>query len=399
MEHLYQQIKELAAGIFPQAVRFRRHLHQNPELSFQENNTSEYISAQLSAMGIRHQKNIAGYGIVGLIEGQNPSLTCVALRADMDALPIFEQSDKPYCSINPGVMHACGHDAHTAILLSVASVLQQLRHQFEGSIKLLFQPAEEKLPGGAIGMIEAGVLRNPDVKAIAGLHVLPSMQAGYLGFRSGPFMASSDEISIRISGKGGHAAMPDLTQDTILAASQVVVSLQQLASRMAPPLIPTVLSFGKITADGAHNVIPTEVIISGTFRTFDEDWRKKAHNKIREIATLTAQTSGATAEVEIIHGYPAVNNHPGLTLLAVEGAGAIIGQEKIQQIDARMTAEDFGRYGQSVPACFFRLGTAGIAPETQSGLHTPTFDIDENSLLTGIESMAAIALNFLNFNK
>ncbi|MBW7848656.1 MAG: amidohydrolase [Bacteroidales bacterium] len=396
MKTLLKQIKTLATATYPETVEFRRHLHQYPELSFHEKETSAFVAKQLNAWGIPHQQNVSGYGVVGLIEGRNAPAGCVGLRADMDALPITERSDKSYRSCNPGVMHACGHDAHTAILLSTAHILQQLRHEFEGTVKLIFQPAEEKLPGGAIGMINAGILQHPTVDAIVGLHVLPSMAAGSLGFRSGAFMASSDEITICITGKGGHAAMPHLSNDTILAAGHVIVALQQLVSRMNSPLIPSVLSFGNITTEGAHNILPSEVVISGTFRTFDENWRLQAHEKIKNIAIHTAAASGTTAEVTIGHGYPVVRNDNTLTRLAMDISTEMIGKQNVQEIEARMTAEDFGWYGQHVPACFFRLGTAGIAPETASGLHSPTFDIDENSLLTGVTAMSSIAVHILN---
>ncbi len=399
MNLLFQRIKTLARQQHQEAIHIRRHIHQHPELSFEEKETSAYISSRLTEWGIPHQLQVAGYGIVGLIEGKNPQSRCIALRADMDALPIREQTGKSYCSRNEGVMHACGHDAHTAILLATAHVLNSLRNEFEGSIKLLFQHAEEKLPGGAVGLIAAGALENPDVQAIVGLHVLPTMEAGLVGFREGPFMASSDEVTITIRGKGGHAAMPDLIQDTILTASQVIVNLQQVASRMAPPLTPTVLSFGKINAEGAHNVIPDEVIISGTFRTFSETWREKAWQKIKEIANHTAMAAGTTADVHILKGYPVLINHIGVTSIARLAAEEISGPENVLHIDQRMTAEDFAWYTHQVPACFFRLGTANSALGISGNLHTSTFDIDENSLLTGVENMSAIAIKLLESNK
>ncbi len=395
MKSIHQVIREHINSYYDEAVEIRRHLHRHPELSFHEKETSAYISSKLSAYGISHQTHVSGYGIVALIEGKNPGKTCVALRADMDALPIFEQSEKSYCSVNEGVMHACGHDAHSTILLIAARILQELKHEFEGSIKLLFQPAEEKLPGGAKAMIEAGVLHHPEVKAIAGLHVLPTMEAGKVGFRSGPFMASGDEVNITVKGKGGHAAMPDLINDTVLVASQIIVNLQQVASRMAPPLVPTVLSFGKIIANGAHNIIPSEVKIHGTFRTFDEVWRKKAAVKIEEIARHTAEAAGAKAEVFIEKGYPVLLNDPITTEKAFESATQYLGHEHVIHIDQRMTAEDFAWYTHEVPACFFRLGTANTAEGIISGLHTPTFDIDESSLATGIGTMVSVALGLL----
>lgn len=393
---LQHEIHEISAALLDEAIAIRRHLHQHPELSFEEKETSAFLSSRLTQFGISHQTNVAGYGIVGIIEGKNPSKKCIALRADMDALPIKELSDKVYRSQNDGIMHACGHDAHSTILLMTARVLQQMADKFEGTVKLLFQPAEEKLPGGAKGMIEAGVLENPKVDAMAGLHVLPSMEAGKVGFRSGPFMASSDEVTITISGKGGHAAMPDQINDTVLIAAQTLVNLQHIASRLAPPLIPTVLSFGRLIADGAHNVIPSVVELNGTFRTFDEKWRIKAWQHIHEIATSTANAFGARAEVKITKGYPVLFNDSEITAFAMDATCQQIGNENVERIDQRMTAEDFAWYTHSVPSCFFRLGTGNPGLGITSGLHTPTFDIDETSLKTGIETMVSVALKLLS---
>ncbi|PKP52394.1 MAG: amidohydrolase [Bacteroidetes bacterium HGW-Bacteroidetes-1] len=392
MQH---KVRQLAADFFEDTVAIRRHLHQHPELSFQEKETASFISAQLTAYGIAHETEVSGYGIVALIEGNLPASKCIAIRADMDALPINENSDKPYCSMNNVVMHACGHDAHTAILLVGARILNHLKSSFQGTIKLIFQPAEEKLPGGALGMIEAGVLKNPDVDAILGLHVLPTLDAGTIGFRSGPFMASGDEINIKIKGKGGHAAMPDQCNDTVLIASQTVVNLQQIVSRHAPPLIPTVLSFGRLIANGAHNIIPSEVLIQGTFRTFDESWRKEAKEHIRRIASLTAEAGGAKAEIQIMDGYPVLLNNEKITTKAFESAQSYLTPEKVMMLDQRMTTEDFAWYTHIVPACFFRLGTGNAANDFKPGLHTDTFDIDEKSLQTGTGSLAWIALQLL----
>ncbi len=395
MEQLRHDIQHLARAASAEAIANRRHLHRHPELSFQEKETAAFISEKLTIYGIAHKTHIAGYGIVALIEGQNPDKNCIALRADMDALPIFESNSHDYCSVNPGVMHACGHDAHTAVLLAVAQILQQLRHRFHGSVKLLFQPAEEKLPGGAVALIEAGVLSNPKVNAIVGLHVFPTLEAGKVGFREGPYMASSDEINIKVKGKGGHAAMPDLINDTVVAAAQIVVNLQQISSRNAPPLIPTVLSFGRFMALGAYNVVPSEVLIQGTFRTFDEPWREKAHKLIGNIARHTAEASGCTAEVFIEKGYPVLINDATTTQIAKETTDDFLGSENVIRLDQRMTAEDFAWYSHQVPSCFFRLGTGNSAKGIDSNLHTSTFDIDESSLETGIGTMTAIALELL----
>lgn len=392
---MHRKVQELAASFFVETVAIRRHLHQHPELSFQEKETAAFISAKLKEYGISHQTGIAGHGIVALIEGKNPGKRCIALRADMDALPIREQSSQPYCSRNEGVMHACGHDAHSAILLSAGRILKELKNDFEGTIKLIFQPAEEKLPGGAKAMIDAGVLQNPEVNTIIGLHVLPSMESGSLGFRAGPFMASGDEVNITVKGKGGHAAMPDLITDTVLIASQIIVNLQQVVSRMAPPSTPTVLSFGRLIAEGSYNIIPAEVTIQGTFRTFDENWREKARNQIALIAQHTAIAAGATAEVFIEKGYPVLLNNDKITAQAQMAAIEFFGQEAVTDLPQRMTTEDFGWYSHEIPACFFRLGTANNAKGINNALHTSTFDIDENSLETGVASMAWIALKLL----
>lgn len=393
---LTSKFRELAARFYPETVAIRRHLHQNPELSFQESETAAYISNRLSQWGIPHKSGIAGHGIIGMISGRNPEIECIALRADMDALPITEHASHDYVSLKPGVMHACGHDAHTAMLLTAARILHELRNHFEGSVKLIFQPAEEKLPGGALEMIEAGVLKNPEVTSIYGQHVLPSLESGKVGFRSGPFMASSDEINIRIFGRGGHAAMPHLLTDTILAASQVIVALQQLSSRHAPPLVPTVLSFGSISGNGAHNVIPDEVLIKGTFRTFDEQWRAEAKNLIRNIATHTALAVGAQAEVDITDGYPVLVNDEQTTVAAMKAAREYMGEDQVVAIESRMTAEDFAWYTQQLPACFYRIGTANPSKGITANLHTPDFDIDESMLEQGSGLMAWMAYRRLS---
>ncbi|MDP3462527.1 MAG: M20 family metallopeptidase [Bacteroidales bacterium] len=392
---ILRQIKELSARYFSDTVTLRRYLHQHPELSFHEANTAALVSRKLQEYGIPHQKDVSGHGLVALIEGRNPQEQCVGLRADLDALPIDEQASHSYISLNKGVMHACGHDAHTAMLLSAGRILNDLKKHFTGSVKLLFQPAEEKLPGGALGMIEAGVLHNPDVLALTGQHVLPTLDAGKVGFRTGAFMASTDEITILIRGKGGHAAMPDQINDTVLIASQVVVALQQIVSRMAPPLVPTVLSFGRMIANGAYNIIPDEVLIQGTFRTFDESWRAKAKEHIRQIATHTAAAAGANAVVEIQDGYPVLINDKKVTLAAIEAAKAYLGEENVILIDQRMTAEDFAWYTHAVPSCFYRIGTANASKGISSGLHTPQFDIDEAMLEHGSGLMAWIAISQL----
>src|SRR5262249_26110367 len=271
-----EKIQAAAKEFLPEITSVRRHLHAHPELSFKEHKTVEYVSSQLTSFGITNQKRAAQTGLVALLEGKNPGKKTIALRADMDALPIQETNDVEYRSKNSGVMHACGHDVHTSSLLGAAKILSRLKNDFEGSVKFIFQPGEEKLPGGASLMIKEGVLKNPSPKSILGQHVLPQLQTGKVGFRSGIYMASSDELYVTVKGKGGHGAMPHLNIDPVLIASHIIVALQQVVSRMASPIIPSALSFGKVIANGANNVIPDEVFMEGTFRTFDESWREEA---------------------------------------------------------------------------------------------------------------------------
>lgn len=389
------KIKTAVAALLPELISMRRHLHANPELSFKELNTAAYISKLLNEWEIPHQTGVGGNGIVGLIEGKNPEKKVIALRADMDALPISEQNQVDYKSINAGVMHACGHDVHMTCLLGAANILNRLKNDFDGSIKLIFQHAEEKLPGGAIQMIQAGALENPKPAAIFGQHVYPELEAGKVGFRAGMYMASSDEINLFVRGKGGHAAMPDKLNDTVLAASQIIVSLQQLVSRKANPQMPTVLSFGKIVADGAHNVIPGEVSIFGTFRTFNEEWRTDAHRLITNTAQSVAVAYGCECEVVIDKGYPFLVNDEKVTWLTKEAAIDFLGKENVVDLAPRMTAEDFASYSQLITACFYRLGTANKEKDIISALHTPTFDVDEKSIETGAGLMAWIAFQQL----
>lgn len=390
------KIKEEVKKEFPSLVETRRHLHANPELSFKEFKTASYISGLLEKWGIPHQTGVGGNGIVGMIKGKNPDKKTIALRADMDALPITELNQAEYKSLNTGVMHACGHDVHTTCLLGAAKILNRQKDEFEGSIKLIFQHAEEKLPGGALQMIEAGVLKNPKPASITGQHVFPDLEAGKVGFRSGMYMASSDEINLFIRGKGGHAAMPEKINDTVLAASQIIVALQQVVSRKSDPQLPTVLSFGKIVAGGAYNVIPDEVSVFGTFRTFNEKWRAEAHQIITNTAKSVANAFGCHCDVVIEKGYPFLVNDEKVTQAAREAAIEFLGKENVVELKMRMTAEDFASYSQKIPACFYRLGTANTKKGINSALHTPTFDVDEKSIETGTGLFAWIALKQLN---
>jgi amidohydrolase len=375
-------------------VSDRRHLHQNPELSFEEVQTSAFVQERLRDLNIPFTAGIGGYGVVANLQGHRPG-PVVALRADMDALPIQEANDVPYASKVPGVMHACGHDVHTASLLGVAALLRSRTQEFSGTVRFLFQPAEEKLPGGASLMIRDGALANPTPQAIYGQHVMPLLPAGTVGFRSGRYMASADEIRLTIRGKGGHAAMPHLNTDSVLIASHIVVALQQVVSRRANPTLPSVLSFGHIIGEGAYNVLPNDVRLRGTFRTMDETWRAQAHALIREIASGTASAMGAICDVEIDRGYPMLFNHPEPTALARSTAEAYLGPQQVVDLDLWMAAEDFAFYAQEIPASFYRLGTRNEAKGWVSSVHTSTFDVDESALPLGAGLMAAIALEQL----
>lgn len=373
-------------------IDIRRHLHKYPELSFQEVKTAEFVSSVLSKWGVPHEKGMVGTGIVGLLKGENPQKKCIALRADLDALPITEENNVSYKSENVGVMHACGHDVHTTCLLGAIKALHNNKHAWEGSIKFIFQPGEERIPGGAKLMIEAGVLENPKPDKMIGLHVLPQMKTGFIGIKEGMAMASADEIYIRIIGKGGHAALPHLATDVILCSAHLIVSLQQVVSRNANPIIPTVLSFGKIQGNGATNVLPESVSLEGTFRTFDENWRGVAHERIKRICDSVAESFEVKIDLEIKRGYPYLINDQHVTSEVKKALRELWGDEQVLEMEARMTAEDFAYYSQHIPACFFRLGTAGKNGEFNQGLHTPTFNVDEESILIGAASLAYAAI-------
>ena len=388
------KIKQLAHTYAPDTVQVRRHIHANPELSFEEYNTAAYVKQVLEQYGIAAE-SMADTGLVALIKGRNPEKKTIALRADLDALPIVEANEVEYKSKNEGVMHACGHDVHTASLLGAARILQDLREEFEGTVKLVFQPGEEKFPGGASIMIKEGVLQNPAPEGIVGQHVFPMLPAGKVGFKSGMYMASADEIYITVKGKGGHAALPEMNIDPVLISAHLIVALQQIVSRHASPKTPSVLSFGKVEAKGATNVIPNEVKIEGTFRTMNEEWRREAHKKIKKLAEGLCESMGGSCDIDIKNGYPYLKNDPELTGVARSAAEAYLGTDNVVDLDLWMGAEDFAYYSQEVPACFYRLGTRNEERGITSGVHTPTFDIDEAALETGIGLMAYIALQEL----
>ena len=392
---MINEVKELARSVTPEVISWRRHIHAHPELSYQEHNTSTYVAEHLKALNIEVQEGVAGTGITGLLKGNNPESKVVALRADMDALPIQEANEVEYKSTNDQVMHACGHDAHTASLLGAAKILTSLRHRFEGTIKLIFQPGEEKLPGGASLMIKDGALINPRPHKIIGQHVMPYIPAGKVGFREGMYMASCDEIYVTVKGKGGHGAMPERCIDPVLIASHIIVALQQVISRNASPKQPTVLTFGKVEANGATNVIPNEVTMAGTFRAMNEEWRAEAHKRMKKMAESIAEGMGGSCNFDILRGYPFLKNEPELTRRAKEAAVNYMGQENVLDLDLWLAAEDFSYYSQEMDACFYRLGTRNEEKGITSGLHTPTFNIDESALETGCGLMSWLALEEL----
>lgn len=400
--HLYcnmiqQRIKELAQQYAADFIEIRRHLHAHPELSYQEFETSKYVQQKLTEFGIPFEVK-ATTGVIGLIEGRNPESRVVALRADMDALPIQEENEVDYKSITAGVMHACGHDVHTTCLLGAAKILAETKTEWEGTVKLIFQPGEEKNPGGASLLIKAGVLENPKPQCIFGLHVNPQLEVGKLSFRGGKVMASADEIYITVKGKGGHAAAPHLTADTILIASQLVVSLQQIISRNNNPLSPSVLSITSFQGGFTTNVIPTEVKLMGTFRAMDEEWRKKAHTLIYKQTKELVESMGGEVDVLVDVGYPTVYNNEALNASARNIAEEFMGAELVEETEVRMGAEDFGYYSQLIPGCFFRLGTANKGRGIVSGVHTPKFDIDEAAIEIGMGMMAVFGAT-ADFNR
>ena len=391
---LKDKITYLANQIHSDVVANRRHLHANPELSFHEYETCAYVAQKLDELGIEYKK-MANTGLVALIKGAKQSDAVVALRADMDALPIVEANNVVYKSKNPGVMHACGHDVHTSSLLGTAKILTELKNEFGGTVKLIFQPAEEKLPGGANMMIKEGVLENPKPDAVLGQHVMPLIESGKVGFRSGKYMASTDEIYVTVHGKGGHGAQPQQNIDPVLITSHIIIALQQIISRVADPKTPSVLSFGKVIANGATNVIPNEVYLEGTFRTMDEDWRAKAHEKMKKMAEGIAEAMGGSCDFNIVRGYPFLINEEVLTAAARAYAEDYLGKENVLDLDIWMAAEDFAYYSQVSDACFYRLGTGNMARGITSSVHTPTFDVDEDSLRLSTGLMTYIALKQL----
>ncbi len=389
---MLQRIRDMASQLAPEFIAIRQHLHAHPELSYQEFETSKFIQEKLAGWNIPYEV-MATTGVVGLIEGKNPSSKIIALRGDMDALPIKEVNEVPYKSQNEGVMHACGHDVHTTCLLGAARILNDTKEEWEGTVKLIFQPGEEKNPGGASYMIAEGVLENPAPQQIFALHVHPGLEAGEFSFRGGMVMASADELYITIRGKGGHAAAPQNTADTILIASHLIISLQQIVSRNNNPFNPSVLSISSFQGGNTTNVIPSEVKLMGTFRAMNEAWRFKAHELITKQTKQLVAAMGAEADIHIDVGYPFVFNNEALSISAREQAEKFAGKENVSETELRMGAEDFAYYSHKIPACFFRLGAGNKAKGITSGVHTPNFNIDENAIEHGMGVMAWLAVS------
>lgn len=393
---LPEKVVALAESVFSDIVGIRNHLHRFPELSFEEFSTSAYIQEQLKILNIPFRAGIVKTGIIGRIEGKYPEKQTVALRAEMDALPVTERNDTPFRSENPGKMHACGHDLHMAALLGAARILMQLREEFEGTVLLVFQPGEEKLPGGASLMLREGAFEGMVPKLIIGQHGLPGLPTGTVGYRQGMYMASSDEVYLTVKGKGGHAAVPHQLVDPVLIAAHIIVALQQIVSRNANAAVPSVLSFGNIEAAGATNVIPSTVKLEGTFRTMNEAWRKEAHERIGKIAKSIAEGMGGSCEVDILSGYPVLVNHTEYTARAAAFSRQLLGEKQVAELELRMTSEDFAYFSQHFPAVFYRFGTTDPEGRFVTPLHSSVFMADERALLTAMSNFAWLAMAFLN---
>lgn len=396
---MIEQIKALADEIFPEVVRLRRAIHRNPETAFEEFETARLVVETLRPLGLDLQTGVAGTGVIATLRGEGPGGT-VMLRADMDALPIHELNEFDFRSRNPGKMHACGHDAHTASMLGTAMILSRLRERVNGTVRFLFQPSEERLPGGARVMIDEGLFRengsHPAPGAIFGLHVQPDLEAGKIGVRSGMYMASADELYLTVRGTGGHAAGPHRLQaDAVLVASHIIVALQSIISRNCPPDVPSVLSFGRVIADGATNIIPETARLEGTFRAMDETWRFRAHELMRRVAEHTALAFGAEVDFEIAVGYPALFNHPDETDIVRKAAVSYVGEEQVVDLDLWFASEDFAWYLREIPGSFYRIGTGNEAKGIVHGLHTPRFTIDEDALRVSPGFMAYLAIEYL----
>ena len=388
--NIHEIITKRSQELFEKVKGYREHLHKYPELSYQEFNTMQFVSDTLTQLGIEHKTSVGETGVVALIYGNKntPNQPCIGLRADLDALPIREENQVDYKSTVDGVMHACGHDVHTSILLGVAEILNELKDELLQPVKLIFQPGEEKNPGGATLMIRDGVLHNPEVKEMYALHVFPDMITGNVGFREGLYMASCDEIYVTIHGKGGHGATPHVTIDPILIGASIITTIQQIISRNCDPTIPSVLTFGHFEGLGATNIIPNKVHLKGTFRTMNEIWREKAWELIKTHVKNVTEAYGGTAEIEISKGYPYLENNPKITGILREKAIDYLGASKVEALPIRMTSEDFSYYSQEIPVCFFRLGVRNESKGIVYGVHHPKFNIDSDALKTGMQIMS-----------
>ena len=384
---MIEKIKGLAKQYSKEFIAIRHHLHANPELSYQEFETSKFIQNKLAECRIPYEVK-ATTGVLGIIKGKNPDSRVFAIRADIDALPISEENDVPYRSTKKGIMHACGHDVHTTCLLGAAKILNELKNEWQGTVKLIFQPGEEKNPGGASYMIRDGVLENPKPSGIIAMHVHTGMPVGQTSFRGGKVMASADELYFTIKGKGGHAASPHLCVDPILIASHLIIGLQQVVSRNSNPFNPSVLSITSFQGGATTNVIPKEVKLMGTFRAMDEKWRDEAHRLIERISKDLVHSMGGDIDLHIDKGYPAVINNDKLNENAKKAAEEYLGRVNVEETELRMGAEDFGYYAQQIPACFYRVGVMNKEKGITAGVHTPTFDIDENAIEVGMGLMA-----------
>ncbi len=390
-----KNIRFLADQHYDMLVRWRHDLHRHPELSFEEHHTHQYLCDQLDQLGIHDLQTVAGTGLMARIEGKNPTGKTLVLRADMDALPVEEENDVFYRSQNAGVMHACGHDVHMTCVLGAARILEDIRDQWEGTVILLFQPAEEKVPGGALQVVESGLLAGYHPDLILGQHVDPTLEAGTVGYRPGKYMASTDELYLTVAGKGGHAALPDKVTNTPYVAARILTGMEDLVEKESPAGFPSVLRFGKVEAAGATNVIPDKVSMEGTFRTFDETWRNTVHHKITALAKETADQYDAQATLEIRKGYPVLENDPAATSGAMNFSASFLGKDKIIPLELRMTAEDFAYYSRIAPSLFFRLGVTAPEQNTIHHLHTSRFDIHEPVLSLGAGHLAWLTYCFL----
>ncbi len=390
---MLKSILKRSKEIEDEIIAWRRDFHMYPELGFQEKRTSRIVAEKLRDWGFEVITGIAETGVVGLLRGSSDERT-VALRADMDALPIQEENDVPYRSRVPGVMHACGHDAHTAMLLGAARILSEIKDDLNGCVKLIFQPAEEGV-GGAKRMVDEGVLKDPDVDAIFGIHVWSILQSGIIGVREGPILAATGRIEIEVEGAGGHGASPHLTVDPIVAAASIILNLQTVISRNLDPIESGVVSICSVHSGTTYNVIPPRAKLIGTYRALTFEVRNLIKKRIKEIAENTCIALGAKCKVDLIDGVPPTINHPEATKLARETAIELVGSEKVIEPKPSMGGEDFAYYLEQVPGAFLELGTGNPEKGTDKPHHNPKFNVDEEVLYIGSAIYASLAYQFL----